>query len=539
MFDDSYPTMEELKTGQRLRKTLVMALVAVTVILVIGTMTAIAFFVPQTEPSTVLIAGLSVIVCIAVPTLVCYYPRAGVYFLFCSALLFPGTSVASIPTMPTSYVPFWWNLSTVGQVYVSTNALKALSFSPAEFLMVLTIVTWLIKTIVMREFKVTGGVFFGVIGAYTSMVAIGFLNGFTHSHNMTMALYEVRGQAYFFMIYLMTINIFDDKKQVKTLIWLIVLCTGFQGLCAAITYFSLNGTVTEEGFMSHDESLYLSLLIFIALLNTLLKSDKRLKWATLIALLPSIVGILGNQRRSGIAAVIVAFLPLLPMMYVISKEHKKKIIAIGVVTAVAWSIYLPIAWNATGAWALPARSIRSQTEPNSRDNASNAYRLDEEFDVKFTRDTSPFIGVGYGSPFLQPRPLAAVTTDFVYYMPHNSVLWVWMRLGHVGFLLYFLMVGVILIKGMHHLKVTRDPTLLLAGTLAIVLLLMVITFGKYDLALVNCRTMILLSIMVGILSLLPTLQAKEDAINAPKTKDPLEDEMDSANSSGPNYDLQM
>ncbi len=539
MFDNSYPSLEELKAGQRLRKTLVMALVAITVILVIGTMTAIAFFVPQTEPSTVLIAGLAVITCILVPTLVCYYPRAGVYFLFCSALLFPGTSMTSIPTMPTSYVPFWWNLSTVGQVYVSTNALKALSFSPAEFLMVLTILTWIIKTVVMREFKISGGVFFGVIAAYTTMVGIGFLNGFSHAHNLTMALYEVRAQAYFFMIYLMTINIFDDKKQVKVLIWLIVICTGFQGLCSAITYFSLNGTVTEEGFMSHDESLYLSLLIFIALLNSLLKIDKRLKWATLIALVPSIIGILGNQRRSGIAAVIVAFLPLLPMMYVISTEHRKKIIAIGIVIAISWSIYLPIAWNGTGAWALPARSIRSQTEPNARDNASNSYRLDEEFDVKFTRDTSPFIGVGYGSPFLQPKPLPAVTTDFVYYMPHNSVLWVWMRLGHIGFLLYFLMVAIILIKGVHHLKTTTDPTLLLVGTLTVVYLLMVITFGKYDLALVNCRTMILLSIMVGVLSLLPTLQANEDAKNAPKTLDLLEEEIESANAPTPNFDLQM
>ena len=523
MTDDLYPNLEDLETGKRLRKNLALVFLILTVTLVIGTMTAIAYFIPETEPTKVLIAGVLVIVCIAVPTIVCYFPRIGLYALFAASLLFPGVSTTPIPTMPTSYVPFWWNFSTAGQVFAGTNLLKALPFSPGEVLMILTFSVWLIKSVVMREFQIKWGVFFGAIAAYTGMVMFGFLNGVAHSNNLTMGLYEVRGQAYFFIVYIITTNIITAKEHLKPLLWLILACTFIQGVGGTLTYFAMNGTVTEEGFMSHDESTYLSILIFTSLLSLINPISRKYTICSFIALGPALMAILGNQRRAGIAAVIIGFIPILPLLYVISKEHRKKIIGVGVFIAIAIAIYMPLAWNSSGAWALGARAIRSQTEPDQRDNASNAYRLYEEFDVKFTRDTSPFVGVGYGSPFLQPMPLPAVTTDFVYYMPHNSLLWVWMRVGHLGFFLFYMMVGTILVKGMHHIKQTRDNYLLMLGILAVVLLLMVITTGKYDLALVNCRLMSLLAILVGVLSLLPELQKKIDEQNGVKDPNVLED----------------
>ncbi len=510
MVDNLYPSLEELRTGQKLRKNALLALLIVTIVLVIGTMTAIAYFVPGTEPSTVVIAGLAIIVCIMVPTLVCYFPRIGIYFLFGASLLFPGVSGTPIPTMPTSYVPFWWNFSTAGQVYAGTNLFKALPVSPGEFLMMLTFLVWIVKSVVMREFSIKGGVFFGAIAAYTLMVLFGFINGVAHSNNMTMGLYEVRGQAYFFAIYVMTTNIFTSKEQLKPLLWLILGCTFLQGVFAAITYFAMNGTVTEEGFMSHDESTYLSLLIFTCVLSLVIPISKKYTICSFIALIPAVIAILGNQRRAGIAAVIIAFIPILPLLYLITKQHRKKIMQIGIVIGIGASIYMPLAWNSEATWALGARAIRSQTEPNARDNASNVYRDTEAFDVKFTRDQSPIWGVGYGSPFLQPLPLPAVSTEFVYYMPHNSLLWVWMRIGHIGFFLFYMMVATILVKGLQHIKLVRDSYLLMMGILTIVTMLMVITTGKYDLALINCRMMSLLAVLVGVLAILPTLQKKWD-----------------------------
>src|SRR5947207_25396 len=89
------------------------------------------------------------------------------------------------------------------------------------------------------------------LGIYViGLTAFGFAHGVTKGGvNTTVALYEVRAQAYFFLAYLMTVNLIKDTRQVTGLLWTAVICLGFQGLCGALTYFSLNGNITEDGFM--------------------------------------------------------------------------------------------------------------------------------------------------------------------------------------------------------------------------------------------------------------------------------------------------
>src|ERR1051326_8982953 len=143
--------------------------------------------------------------------------------------MFPSNPRNSLPTMPTSYVPFWWNLSSIGQYYSNTAALNAIVISPAEILMVITLVTWLVRAISLRELRIEKGAFFWAIAVYMSMVAFGFLHGISKGGvDTTIALYEVRAQVYFILTYLMTVNIVTDAKMVTTLLWMIIICTGVQ-----------------------------------------------------------------------------------------------------------------------------------------------------------------------------------------------------------------------------------------------------------------------------------------------------------------------
>src|SRR5262249_1332517 len=160
------------------------------------------------------------------------------------------------------------------------------------------------------------GAFFWSITAYLAMVAFGFAHGLSRGGNSTIALYEVRGQTYFFLAYLMTVNLITDAKLVQRLIWTTVICTGLQGIGGAVTYFSLNGKVTEDGFMPHYESLFLNLLLFTGLLSIALRSDRRLTFWSLLLIPTALIAILGNQRRAGIAAFMIAFIPMLPLLWV-------------------------------------------------------------------------------------------------------------------------------------------------------------------------------------------------------------------------------
>jgi hypothetical protein len=507
MTQSYYPNTEQLLAGKRLRSYLLLGWLITVTLLVVGAMTALTYFYPETAPLPVYITGLIAFIVLMLPVLIWKHPQTGIYILFAGALLFPSNPIIPLPTMPTGYVPFWWNLSSSGLYYAHSNSLSAVVISPAEILMLLTFVTWLVRSVVNREFKMERGQFFWGITIYIVMVAFGFLHGVVKNGNTTMALYEVRGQTYFFLAYLMTINLITDVKLVLRLLWTAVICIGLQGICAAFTYLTLTTAVTEDGFMAHDESLFLNLIFFIALLAYAIRLDRRLVFWSLLMVPTALIAVLGNQRRAGIAALMIGFIPLMPILWFILKKQRPHITKICILLGVVASIYMPLAWNAKGVWALPARAIKSQTDPDDRDASSDAYRYAEAFDLKYTRDTSPWIGVGYGHPFIQVMALPKVSTDFLNYMPHNSILWVWMRLGHIGFFAFFLMIAIILIKGAQILKSVTRPELQIVGILGISMLLMLVSFGKFDLALVNCRIMVATAILVGILSILPKLEA--------------------------------
>ena len=215
-------------------------------------------------------------------------------------------------------------------------------------------------------------------------------------------------------------------------------------------------------------------------------------------------------------------MPLFPLLLNLLKERRKQIGTIAVVFSLVSIVYLPLAWNSNGAWELPARAIRSQTDPNQRDLASNSYRSAEEYDLKVTRDVNQIIGYGYGRKFIQVIVLPNVTTDFVYYMPHNSILWVWMRIGNVGFFLFWMMIAMFIIRGLGILKEVHSSESRIFGILALCMLLMTLTFGKYDLALVDSRVLSITAILIGVLGILPKLETRH-ALNSPNGEDESED----------------
>ena len=81
--------------------------------------------------------------------------------------------------------------------------------------------------------------------------------------------------------------------------------------------------------------------------------------------------------------------------------------------------------------------------PDERDYLSNLYRDIETQNLQFTISTSPIMGIGFGRPFIEVRPLVDLTATWPLqlYMPHNNMLWIWMRTGIVGFMNFWAVIG--------------------------------------------------------------------------------------------------
>jgi hypothetical protein len=509
MLESSYPSTTELVQAQRARRILLWSLFLATVVSIVGLIGALALFTDMSAQVIALLA-VGIFLCLAVPVAVWNKPILGLYIFLTGALV--SEYIEPTSAIPTSWIPFLHNLSTYGE-HVGI-AVPALKFSVGEVLILFTFLAWLVRSIAMREFRFERGAFFGWITAYILAVCWGFFHGVTSRGDSTMALWEVRAQFHFFIAYLMAANLITERRQVSVVLWLTLLAIGFKGIVGTILYAAQGFHSSVEGIMSHEESLLVNMIFFVLFISWIGGINKKLTVAALLLTPTALITELANQRRAGIAAFIIAFIPLLPILWFSLKQRRKQVATFAVVFGCVSAVYLPIAWNGTGAWALPARAIKSQRSPDARDSASNVYRIAEEYNIKATRDLDPWRGIGYGKPFGMFFALPHVTTDFMLYLPHNSVMWVWMRIGHFGFFCFMMMIAFVLIRGCQILKETQDPFLQMVGALGIACLLMVFAFGKYDVVLANYRVMILTGTYLGILSKLRRLEKTEPEGNA-------------------------
>ncbi len=511
MIDSLYPSTEQLLTAQRNRKSRLFLMMIAVVLVIFAVVTVVSYLAPTLPAYALLALGLVVLVLISTPVLVWNNPRVGFYILIGAVMLLEmDPRISGAEKLPTKFLPFFLNLNNVGEAY-GTRILSPIKFSLAELVIVSTFLTWIVRGISTRSLRFQTGIFFNNIAFYMLIVTFGFVHGITSGGDVTMALWEIRSQFMFFAVYLLTANFVTDKKMIYPLLWFTVIGTFIRSLFGIYIFASLGGVVSDQGVLQHEDSLFFNMVFLIFVASAMIGSNPKLFYASLLALPTCLFSDLENQRRAGIASFVIAFVPLLPLLYVILHRRRTQILTFSIVFLLFSAVYVPIAWNGAGAWALPARSIRSQFDPDLRDAGSDNYRMTEDLDLKFTRDSSPLIGIGYGKPFIQKYALPKVTSYFQSYLPHDSILWVWMRLGHIGFFAFIMLFATILIKGVQTLKETKDPLLQLTGILAVLLALMLYTFGKYDLQLVNSRSMALFGLYLGVLGVLKKLDRPKNS----------------------------
>jgi O-antigen ligase len=222
---------------------------------------------------------------------------------------------------------------------------------------------------------------------------------------------------------------------------------------------------------------------------------------------------LANERRAATAALAIAVPVALALCYIAFPQRRKFVGGLVAGTIIAVAIYLPAFWNSSGVLAQPARAIRSNFEPSERDQSSDIYRIDEDANLMYTMRISPIIGYGYGKPIFNTNNMVDVS-DFdslVMYLTHDQILWVWMRLGVIGFIVFWIMIANILIRAANTAadlkfdKQDRAIGVFVATTVAMLLL-----FGLYDLQLSNVRDMLFSSVWIGVLGAVLRRRAEQE-----------------------------
>jgi hypothetical protein len=242
------------------------------------------------------------------------------------------------------------------------------------------------------------------------------------------------------------------------------------------------------------------MIVFCLALYTLkVRGGQRL--ALTILLLPSVVAIIGSDRRTAYPVFIAA---LIFFVVVQSGEVQKRVLQVAWKFAIVFVVYLAVFWNSRGdaIWLTPVRSIRegiSSDEAQAGDSyVSNLYRVVENYDLARMAWEKPLLGSGYGTKvnYYVPIPLL---WDLGFYIAHNQILSVPAKTGIVGFVIFlFFYLSVMSELGLALGTTVRDPYFKAVLVLVGADVTNHIVFSYFDIVLTYYRSNILLGALIGL-----------------------------------------
>lgn len=167
------------------------------------------------------------------------------------------------------------------------------------------------------------------------------------------------------------------------------------------------------------------------------------------------------------------------------------VLALSVPILLVTTAYLGAYWNKEyGAMAQPARAIRSQIDPNSRDESSDDYRTIEKYDVMQTIRWNQTFGVGFGRPFAQPQPLPDLQSfwPLQHYTPHQNVLWIWLKMGIAGMAVIFGFAAVAVARCFQVARTTSSESEWAVAVVSLSVIVMFLMYSTVDLGFIGARS---------------------------------------------------
>jgi O-antigen ligase len=440
-----------------------------------------------------------------VPFLLWRYRKLSLYIIFPAAILFevlPG----DVSDGFFDQVPFFWNVNTIFQR--RGMSFEALPINLFELIFLVAGFGNMVRNVYMRTVKIQFGTLIWPLVIYTLMVILNTVRAFGEGQEHTIVLQEIRSQFYLITMYLFAVNITDPDVDVKRLAWIFTLCAGIKGIAYCYRRYVLIAglPLPDQGVGSHEEAFFFCCFVALLVAAWLVKMRGSLMvWLWL--LYPAVVlGNLATNRRAGTAALVIA-LPILIMAAIRAMPKRRTMaIVLGVLFATVGPAYYFTFRNSESTIAQPARAIKSHFEPNARDESSNLYREAESANMMDTIKESPLttlIGYGYGKPFLKNHPMADISKTYALWdvIPHNQILWVWMRTGTVGFIAFWMIVAFAIVRICRLMILAENddsPWSQFLALWALSIVVMAILFGLLDLQLSCYRNMIFMGLILGL-----------------------------------------
>jgi hypothetical protein len=437
--------------------------------------------------------AVGALVALVIPFVCWRHPAAGVLLLVAGTLLIEEyPSIHGAKTI-TESIPLFKSLSVgVGLTGIAVN--------PAEIVIVTVAATWVMKAVVEGNLALPRSHLAAGVGLLMVAVIAGETYGLATGSNLTASLWEVRPWFYLACAYVLAAQLIRTRQLVWAILWTLVIVSGIKGLQGTIRWLLTLRVLNPpaEQILGHEESVFLGLFMLLTAALWLLRIKGRLRQVA-TALLPVVVfANLANNRRTTYVILGAGVAILIAVAWARAPQQRWITGGVAVALLAAMALYLPVFWNRTGILAEPASAIRSSVDPNQRDAASNLYRVIENANLGIDIHEATPLGTGFGKRIGTPIRMVDISKidSFIVYEPHNTILYIWLRLGFPGAIAFWWMIGAAIVAACGLARV-RDPQLPLVGIVALLAISSYLIEGWYDQGLVSMRVAIFIGAVLG------------------------------------------
>jgi hypothetical protein len=355
-------------------------------------------------------------------------PVAGIYLIGFFALFTDGAV--------SPWYPFTKNMSSHESILFINNAFI---LSPLEVLLALTTVALLLRILLDRgSTRFVRASLFWPAMAFLAFLFVGFAIGIATGGDRYVAIWEMRPLLYLPILYVLITNLFTSRRQYRQLAVAMLVALFIHSILALLLFLSLSATERDalESLVGHASAIQMNVVILVALSAWLLtRSPRAVRVLVPIAAVPIGWAWLISQRRAAVVALAAAVVVLGLLMFKLNPKLLRRLAPFIVVLIVG---YLAAFWNSEGMVGFPAQAIKTVIAPaevGAKDQSSDGYRTVENLDISATIHAKPITGLGFGQRFYRPYPLPDISFfPFYEFLPHNNVLWIWIKTGVGGFI---------------------------------------------------------------------------------------------------------
>ncbi|HWC29089.1 MAG TPA: O-antigen ligase family protein [Dehalococcoidia bacterium] len=424
--------------------------------------------------------------------------------------LYAGVAVIGLDTSGPNTAP-------LGDLFSTIPVLKA---TPVELLLLWTTFAAYLRT-AGKDHAANDRAVLVALLIFLFLVLQAMLLGVSQGGSFTIALWEVRAMLCILPVMLMTNLLVRDREGLRRLGIVLAVTLILMSVEAAwryLTYIrpgSFDGVI--EFTFGHETSVLVGVLLMGAACWALWGPNRKQRLLALALIVAAGLVEITMRRRAGLIAAEAGILAVGLMLFV--KDYRRFLIIAPIFLLVS-TAYLAVFWHNTKSFGEPARAFRSVIDSESsseRDRASDEYRRIETLNIWSNIESAPIEGIGFGVPYAKPHKFPNLSSFWPFwdYIPHNTILWLWMKAGVVTFLAFWFLLGSAIVRTVAICRMANDRLVIAMAAAITAFFPMMVLFSYVDLGLTNVRLMILSGICFGLVGLMQRLAStSEDKVSS-------------------------